>query len=257
MRLVARVHGHSLTALLVKSVQDKFRVGHFLSSLNTQSLALNVVSRRNIHGLVAGDGEDGAVECFDMRTRSSVGRINAVASAADIDGEVTAIEFGGKHGFFMADGSSGGKVLIFDLRKTNPVRVKDHIVRVWDPQTMVIQLSSYLDVTRVDVLHRFEEEANSPLAMIFQLSLGYQKRAIQESDVEELLFWVDYNNATVHSNTPGVTNVSATTSAAPCHFSLRPSLDHGSVNILGLFTVTSAVTAAAATATATATATFV
>lgn len=39
-----------------------------------------------MHGLVAGGGEDGAVECFDMRTRSSVGRIDAVASSGDIDG---------------------------------------------------------------------------------------------------------------------------------------------------------------------------
>ncbi|RVW92162.1 hypothetical protein CK203_027178 [Vitis vinifera] len=60
---------------------SKLTLGRFLSSLNTQSPALNVVSRSNLHGLVACGGEDGAVECFDMRTRSSVGRINAVAAA--------------------------------------------------------------------------------------------------------------------------------------------------------------------------------
>lgn len=38
-----------------------------------------------LHGLVACGGEDGAVECFDMRMRSSVGRIDAVASTGDID----------------------------------------------------------------------------------------------------------------------------------------------------------------------------
>lgn len=38
-----------------------------------------------VHGLVACGGEDGAVECFDMRARSSVGRINAVAPAGDFD----------------------------------------------------------------------------------------------------------------------------------------------------------------------------
>lgn len=41
----------------------------------------------NLHGLVACGGEDGAVECFDTRARSSVGRINAVAAAED-DGQV-------------------------------------------------------------------------------------------------------------------------------------------------------------------------
>lgn len=95
--------------------------GRFLSSLSTQSPALNVVCRRlvvspikvawkfvclvalavqlcstkievvlfsnfsKLHGLVACGGEDGAIECFDMRTRSSVGRIDAAEPAGDID----------------------------------------------------------------------------------------------------------------------------------------------------------------------------
>ncbi|KAF2314635.1 hypothetical protein GH714_028121 [Hevea brasiliensis] len=124
---------------------------------------LNIVSRSKLHGLVACGGEDGAVECFDMRMRSSVGRINAVAPAGDIDQEVTALEFDEDGGFFMAVGSSTGKVLLYDLRSSQPVRVKDHmygspildikwhrtlnserdmlittdnhIVRIWDPET--------------------------------------------------------------------------------------------------------------------------
>ncbi|KAF7140007.1 hypothetical protein RHSIM_Rhsim06G0100100 [Rhododendron simsii] len=104
-------------------------------------------------------------ECFDMRVRSSVGRINVVAPAGDIDQEVTAVEFDGEGGDFMAVGSSAGKVLIYDLRssQSQPMRVKDHmygspisnikchqtfnseraklitmdnkIVRIWDPET--------------------------------------------------------------------------------------------------------------------------
>ncbi|CAL5381323.1 unnamed protein product [Camellia sinensis] len=62
-----------------------------------------------VHGLVVCGDDDGAVECFDMRVRSSVGRINAVAPAGDIDQEVTAIEFDGEGGYFMAVGSSAGK----------------------------------------------------------------------------------------------------------------------------------------------------
>jgi len=38
-----------------------------------------------LHGLVACGGEDGAIECFDLRMRSSVGRIDAVAPTGDID----------------------------------------------------------------------------------------------------------------------------------------------------------------------------
>ncbi|KAJ9153240.1 hypothetical protein P3X46_026704 [Hevea brasiliensis] len=157
----------SCDLLCAASSPDLYRInleqGRFLSSLNTQSQALNIVSRSKLHGLVACGGEDGAVECFDMRMRSSVGRINAVAPAGDIDQEVTALEFDEDGGFFMAVGSSTGKVLLYDLRSSQPVRVKDHmygspildikwhrtlnserdmlittdnhIVRIWDPET--------------------------------------------------------------------------------------------------------------------------
>ncbi|OMO65302.1 pre-rRNA-processing protein ESF1 [Corchorus olitorius] len=157
----------SCDLLCAASSPDIYRInleqGRFLSSLNTQSPALNVVSRSKLHGLVACGGEDGAVECFDMRMRSSIGRINAVSPAADGDEEVTAIEFDSNGGFLMGVGSSAGKVLIYDLRSSSPIRVKDHmygspildikwhstmnferpklittdshIVKIWDPET--------------------------------------------------------------------------------------------------------------------------
>lgn len=153
----------SCDLLCAASSPDLYRInlaqGRFLAPLTTQSPGLNVVSRSKLHGLVACGGEDGAVECFDMRTRSSVGRITAV----DEDDQVTAVEFDEEGGFQMAVGSSGGKVLIYDLRSSHPFRVKDHmygspildikwhrtlnsehpkivstdkhIVRIWDPET--------------------------------------------------------------------------------------------------------------------------
>ncbi|KAJ8570780.1 hypothetical protein K7X08_037752 [Anisodus acutangulus] len=157
----------SCDLLCAASSPDLYRInleqGRFLSSLSTRSPALNVVSRSKVHGLVACGGEDGALECFDMRARSSVGRINAVAPAGDGDQEITAIEFEGDGGYLMAVGSSDGKVLIYDLRSSQPMRIKDHmygspilnikwhktlntertklitadshIVRIWDPET--------------------------------------------------------------------------------------------------------------------------
>lgn len=50
-----------------------------------------------VHGLVACGGEDGAIECFDMRVKSSVGRINAdddqVWNAIDPEGNYNLIIF--------------------------------------------------------------------------------------------------------------------------------------------------------------------
>ncbi|GMH01582.1 hypothetical protein Nepgr_003421 [Nepenthes gracilis] len=157
----------SCDLLCAASSPDLYRInlsqGRFLSPLSTQSPALNVVSRSKLHGLVACGGEDGAVECFDMRMRSSIGRINAVSPAGGDDQEVTAIEFDEDGGFLMAVGSSAGTVLLYDLRSSSPIKVKDHmygsaildikwhhslnserpklittdnhIVRIWDPET--------------------------------------------------------------------------------------------------------------------------
>ncbi|GAB2227918.1 hypothetical protein Droror1_Dr00009747 [Drosera rotundifolia] len=157
----------SCDILCAASSPDLYRInlaqGRFLSPISTQSPALNVVSRSMLHGLVACGGEDGFVECFDMRTRSSVGRINAVIAVGDYAEEVTAIQFDETGGFQMAVGSSAGKVLLYDLRSSNPIKVKDHmygspildikwhqtlnsekpklittdkhIVRIWDPES--------------------------------------------------------------------------------------------------------------------------
>ncbi|KAH9615052.1 hypothetical protein KSS87_006733, partial [Heliosperma pusillum] len=79
----------SCDLICAASSPDLYRInlsqGRFLSPLATQSPALNVVSRSKVHGLVACGGEDGAVECFDMRTRSSIGRINAVSAVGEDD----------------------------------------------------------------------------------------------------------------------------------------------------------------------------
>ncbi|CAF2171592.1 unnamed protein product [Brassica rapa] len=157
----------SCDLLCAASSPDLYRInleqGRFLSPLSTQSPALNVVSRSNLHGLIACGGEDGAVECFDMRMKSSAARINAVTHGGDAAAEVTAIEFDDSEGLQVAVGSSAGKVFIYDLRTSASIQVKDHmyespilsikwqrtlntqepklittdkhIVRIWDPNT--------------------------------------------------------------------------------------------------------------------------
>lgn len=158
----------SADLICAASSPDVYRIslqqGRFLPSLNTESPAINVVSRSKLHGIVACGGVDGAVECFDTRTKSSsIGRIDATAPAGDKDQEVTALAFDDTGGFQMAVGSSSGKVLIYDLRSSDPIRIKDHmydspildikwhstlnsekpkmittdkhIVRIWDPDT--------------------------------------------------------------------------------------------------------------------------
>lgn len=157
----------SCDLLCAASSPDLYRInleqGRFLAPLNTHSPAINVICRSPVHGLVACGGEDGALECFDLRQKAAVGRINIVASPGDSEQEVTAIRFDQTEGLHVAVGTSSGQVVIYDLRSSRPLRVKDHmygspildikwhetlnstrpkmitadnrVVRVWDPET--------------------------------------------------------------------------------------------------------------------------
>ncbi len=79
-----------------------------------------------MHGLFAAAGEDGTLECFDLRSRGSVGTLDA-ASAAGAPGEqLTALRFDDS-GMHAAVGTSGGLVALFDLRSSKPYLVKDQM----------------------------------------------------------------------------------------------------------------------------------
>nr|CAD1830273.1 unnamed protein product [Ananas comosus var. bracteatus] len=111
-------------------------------------------------------GRDIAYDCWScdlLCAASSPDLISTAASPDDIGQEVTALQFDESQGYLMAAGSSTGKISIYDLRMSNPIRVKDHmygspilgikwhqtlnftepklitadshIVRIWDPNT--------------------------------------------------------------------------------------------------------------------------
>ncbi|URD77313.1 NUC153 domain [Musa troglodytarum] len=96
-------------------------VGHLYADMSVvvDDPGISLIS--TVHGLVACGGEDGAVDCFDLRKKSSVGRINAVAPTGDFIHEVTALQFYGAQGYLMAVGNSAGKVSIYDLRMSDPI----------------------------------------------------------------------------------------------------------------------------------------
>lgn len=156
----------SCDLLLSASSPEVYRLnleqGHFLAPLTTQSPGINVLGRSPGHGLIACGGEDGFLECFDLRQKTSVGRILAVG-AGNEDQEVTSLRFDESEGMQIAVGTSGGQVLLYDLRSSTPIMTKDHmygspimdikwhesvstaaknlitsdsrIVRIWNPQT--------------------------------------------------------------------------------------------------------------------------
>ncbi len=58
--------------------------GCFLTPLPSQSPAVNACAVCPAHGLFAAAGEDGKLECFDLRQRRSAGVIDAVGAAGAV-----------------------------------------------------------------------------------------------------------------------------------------------------------------------------
>ncbi|KAK9867626.1 hypothetical protein WJX84_003781 [Apatococcus fuscideae] len=116
--------------LVAASSPDIYRLsladGLFMAPLQSRSPAVNACGVAPAHGLVGCAGEDGWLECFDLRQRRSVGAVNA-AAAMDAPGEeLRALRFSDS-GLHCAVGTSNGLVAVFDLRSSRPTVIKDHM----------------------------------------------------------------------------------------------------------------------------------
>ncbi|MCO5576347.1 hypothetical protein L7F22_030156 [Adiantum nelumboides] len=122
----------SADLLLAASSPELYRInleqGRFLAPIGTRSPAINVLARSPVHGLLACGGEDGALECFDLRQRAAAGRISIGSTTDSGDQEVTALRFDDNEGFLLAVGTSLGQILLYDLRSSTPIQVKDHMM---------------------------------------------------------------------------------------------------------------------------------
>ena len=58
--------------------------GRFLSPLPAKSPGINACGVSSVHGLFGCAGEDGVLECFDLRKRTSIGTLNAAAAASAV-----------------------------------------------------------------------------------------------------------------------------------------------------------------------------
>jgi len=116
--------------LVAGSAPEVYRMnleqGRYLAPLPSKSPAINCIEVAAAHGMLACAGEDGILECFDLRARSSIGSIDATAAAGGGVEELTALRFE-PGGMQLAVGTSGGLVALFDLRSSRPLLVKDHM----------------------------------------------------------------------------------------------------------------------------------
>ncbi|XP_056151873.1 nucleolar protein 10 [Lampris incognitus] len=104
--------------------------GRFLNSLQTDAVEHNVCDINPVHHLLATGTIEGKVECWDPRVRNRVGMLDCALSSVTEDTEVqglpsvSALKFNGS--LSMAVGTSTGQVLLYDLRSSHPLFVKDH-----------------------------------------------------------------------------------------------------------------------------------
>ncbi|KAK9820064.1 hypothetical protein WJX72_005625 [[Myrmecia] bisecta] len=116
--------------MIVGSSSEIYRLsleqGRFLAPLQSHSPAVNACSISPLHGLFGCAGEDGVLECFDLRQKSAVGHIDAAAAAGAPGEELTRLRYDAS-GLQCAVGTSNGLVALFDLRSPRPMTVKDHM----------------------------------------------------------------------------------------------------------------------------------
>ncbi|KAJ3169537.1 Nucleolar protein 10 [Geranomyces variabilis] len=107
--------------------------GRFLTSLQTECPAINVMHVNPAHQLFGFGGEDGRVEFWHPRERRRIGALDIGAAvvkslgSASLDAfpQITALKFA-DDGLTYAVGTATGQVLTFDLRSASPMVIKDH-----------------------------------------------------------------------------------------------------------------------------------
>uniref|UniRef100_A0AAY4DQX3 Nucleolar protein 10 n=1 Tax=Denticeps clupeoides TaxID=299321 RepID=A0AAY4DQX3_9TELE len=119
-------HYPSCDLYFVGASSEIFRLnleqGRFLNSLQTSATEHNVCDINPVHQLFAAGTIEGKVECWDPRVRNRVALLDCALSS--VTENTDALKFSGA--LNMAVGTSTGQVLLYDLRSSHPLLVKDH-----------------------------------------------------------------------------------------------------------------------------------
>ncbi|XP_069742395.1 nucleolar protein 10 [Narcine bancroftii] len=127
--------------------------GRFLNSLQTEAFQNNVCDINPVHHLFATGSTEGKVECWDPRTRNRAGILDCALSTVTTETEIrqlpsiSALKF--KGALHMMVGTTTGQVLLYDLRSSHPLIVKDHLyelpiksVEFHEPLDLIISADS-------------------------------------------------------------------------------------------------------------------
>uniref|UniRef100_A0A1I7ZKS1 NUC153 domain-containing protein n=1 Tax=Steinernema glaseri TaxID=37863 RepID=A0A1I7ZKS1_9BILA len=110
--------------------------GRFLEPLHSPAPSLTCCEFNDYHQLFVAGTEDGCVEAYDHRDRSCVATLNCSLGASYqpklsyssglVVPEVTAVRF--KDALHLAVGTSTGQILMYDIRSSKPMLVRDQMM---------------------------------------------------------------------------------------------------------------------------------
>jgi ribosome biogenesis protein ENP2 len=99
--------------------------GRFMKPITVDAPAVNKVAISRVTALIGLACEGGSVEMWDPRDRTRAGRVWAPGAQDGGDVDATALAFD-ESGLGFAMGTSDGRALVYDLRRSVPLRAKEH-----------------------------------------------------------------------------------------------------------------------------------
>ncbi|XP_075992256.1 nucleolar protein 10 lethal (2) 34Fd [Anticarsia gemmatalis] len=128
-------HKPSCDLFVVGASSEVYRlnleIGQFLAPFVTKANEINCCAVNEEHGLLILGTESGHVEAWDPRTKSRQGILDCAMHCTDSEYKndklpaITAAKFDGP--LRMGIGTSTGHVLLYDIRSSKPLLVKDHM----------------------------------------------------------------------------------------------------------------------------------
>ncbi|XP_013133465.1 PREDICTED: nucleolar protein 10 [Papilio polytes] len=125
-------HKPSCDLFVVGASNEVYRlnleVGQFMAPYATKANEINTCAVNEEHGLLVIGTDSGQVEAWDPRTKSCQGLLDCAlhcSDAANTLPAITKLKFSGA--LQLGVGSSSGHVLLYDIRSSKPLLVKDHM----------------------------------------------------------------------------------------------------------------------------------
>ncbi|XP_041978163.1 nucleolar protein 10 [Aricia agestis] len=130
-----KYHRPSCDLIVVGASSEVYRLnlelGQFLAPYVTKASGINCCNVNEEHGLLVFGTESGHVEAWDPRTKMRQGILDCALHCSNSDYKnndipaITALKFNGA--LQMGVGTSSGHVLLYDIRSSKPLLVKEHM----------------------------------------------------------------------------------------------------------------------------------